>query len=252
MSSITRYTQPRRSSSSRLEQETRTHGHFSDTESSLASISTSQAKASRKENKLTHWLSYLGSSNPLPAQIAADDVVWLMDNVAFRSPTGAWQAEFVSAAFDQKPCERMVDLVGDIASKVGLSKGGEEEKTIEQRISPFVMEILPGRQIKVNFEGSTKLKLGPGGRNGISSDVVRLPKAPGGTVVRSTADVPMGVVGLLEMKTVYAEPEGWAVLSGTLISVWSADLAAAWFPFRRADMSARPRCRRHNQDHADQ
>jgi hypothetical protein len=204
----------RRATSSLMEERTRTHGHFSDTESSLASVSTNQAQASRKEHKLTHLLSYLGSNNPLPASIAADDVVWLMDNVAFRGRGGEWEAEFVAAAFDQKASTKVVDIVGDIASKVGLSRGGEEEKTIERRISPFVMEILPGRQIKVNFDGATPVKLGPGGRNGISSNVIRIPKAAAGGVARSTADVPMGVLGVLDMKTVYVEPEGWAVISG--------------------------------------
>jgi hypothetical protein len=197
-----------------LEERTRQNGHFSDTESSLASVSTNQARESRKAHKLTHLLSYLGSNNPLPAPIAADDVVWVMDNVAFRGNGGAWEAEFVAAAFDQKPSAMVVDIVGDIASKVGLSKGGREERTIEHRISPFVMEILPGRQIKLNFNGSTPLKLGPGGRNGISSNLKRVPKAAPGSVVKSTADVPMGVIGMLEMKTVFAEPEGWAVISG--------------------------------------
>jgi hypothetical protein len=137
-----------------------------------------------------------------------------MDNVAFRGPGGEWQAEFVTAVFDQEPSERVVDIVGDIASKVGLAKGAREEKTIERRISPFVMEILPGRQVKVHFNGSTPLKLGPGGKNGISNDLRRVPKPPDGFVVRSTAHVPMGVVGMLEMKTVFAEPDGWAVISG--------------------------------------
>lgn len=204
----------RRSSSGRLEEQTRTHAHFSQTESSLASFSSNQSKVSRKDHKLGHFLSYLGSNNPFPLPIAADDVVWLMDNVAFRGRGGQWEAEFVTAAFDQKPSGRVVDIVGDIASKVGLSKGSHEEKTIETRIAPFVMEILPGRQLKVDFSGSTQLKLGPGGRNGISTDLKRVPTAGAGDVVRSTADVPMGVVGLLEMKTVYAEPEGWAVISG--------------------------------------
>ncbi|KAK4031388.1 hypothetical protein C8A01DRAFT_21381 [Parachaetomium inaequale] len=201
-----------RTTSALLEERTRQNGHFSDTESSLASVSTNQARASRKAHKLAHLLSYLGSNNPLPAPIAADDVVWVMDNVAFRGPGGQWEAEFVAAAFDQKPSAKVVDIVGDIASRVGLSKGDREERTIERRISPFVMEILPGRQIKVDF-GSTTLKLGPGGRNGISSNLKRVPKAAPGSVVRSTADVPMGVVGMLEMKTCYAEPEGWAVIS---------------------------------------
>lgn len=204
----------RRTRSAKLEEQTRSHAHFTQTESSLASVSTNQSYASRKEHKLTHFLSYLGARNPLPATIVADDVVWLMDNVAVRGPGGKWEAEFVAAVFDQKPSGKVVDIVGDIASKVGLAKGAREEKTIERRIGPFVMEILPGRQVKVNFNGSAPLKLGPGGRNGISSDIRRVPKFPGGSIVRSTAEVPMGVMGLLEMKTVFAEPEGWAVISG--------------------------------------
>jgi len=203
----------RRTSSSILEERTRINGNFSDTESSLASVSTSQARASHKEHRLSHFLSYLGSNNPLPSPIAADDVVWLMDNVAFRGRGGQWEAEFVAAAFDQQASEKVLEIVGDISSKVGLSKGSEEEKTIERRISPFVMEILPGRQIKVDFHGSTPLKLGPGGRNGISSNIKRVPKAAAGSIAESTADVPSGVAGMLRMKTMYAEPEGWAVIS---------------------------------------
>lgn len=198
----------------RFERETRSHGGFSDTESSLASASVNQLQLSRKQSKVSHLLSYLGSNNPLPAPIVSDDIVWLMDNVAFRGPGGVWQADFIAAAFDHQPSAKMVDLVGDIASKVGLSKGHEEEKTIEKRVSPFVMEILPGRRIKVCFDGTTELKLGPGGRNGISSDIKRLGRGHGGQVARSTAVVPDGVVGMLEMKTVFAEPEGWAVISG--------------------------------------
>ncbi|KAK4153668.1 hypothetical protein C8A00DRAFT_15150 [Chaetomidium leptoderma] len=203
----------RRTTSSLLEEQTRKNGHFGDTESSLASISTNPYQASRKEHKIAHWLSYFGSKNPLPVPIAADDVVWLMDNTAFRGQSGEWEAEFVAAAFDQQPSAKVVDIVGDIASKVGLSKGSQEKKTVERRIGPFVMEILPGRQIKVKFNGSSQLKLGPGGRNGISSDIRRVPKATGGSMVRSTADVPMGVVGELEMVTFFAEPEGFAVIS---------------------------------------
>ncbi|SPQ24963.1 823dc3c9-e006-4603-b031-2aae6b72bddc [Thermothielavioides terrestris] len=135
--------QPRRTTTDGLESRTRTTGHFSDTESSLASVSTNQSQAARKEHKITRLLSYLGSNNPLPAEIAADDVVWLMDNTAFRDAKGAWQAEFVAAAFDKQPSARVLDIVGEIAHKVGLSKGAKEEETIERRIGPFVMEVLP-------------------------------------------------------------------------------------------------------------
>jgi hypothetical protein len=234
-----------RSDSAKLEEQTRQHGHFSDTESSLASASTYQTQASRKQHKITHLLSYLGSSNPLPAPISADDVVWLMDNIAFRGRGGEWMAECVACAFDHRPSPKVVDIVGDIASKVGLSKGDREERTIERRIAPFVMEILPGRQIKVKFNRKGQLKLGPGGRNGISSDLKSLPKAHGGTVVTSTADVPMGVVGMLEMKTMYAEPEGWAVISGTATQSTQFGLQFT----DRLDFLCRHR--RHHQNHTN-
>jgi hypothetical protein len=214
-----------RVNSDRLEQRTRSECGFNAAESSLSSVSSNQG-ISRGRHAITTLLSYLGSSNPLPAPLEKDDVVWLLDNTAFRGPGGIWQAEFVAAAFDRAPSARVVDIVGDIASKLGLSNGHVEERTIERRIAPFVMQILPGRQIKVDFDGVARLKLGPGGRNGISSDLKRLPKPPRDMVARSNAVVPRGATGMLEMKTVYAEPEGWAVISGMVASTGSLELSA--------------------------
>lgn len=194
-----------------FEQRTRSECGFEDAESSLAPFGISAPEL--HQGKITKLLSYLGSRNPFPAQVGSDDVVWLMDNVAFRASNGHWHAEFVAAVFDHKPSPKLVDLVGDIASKVGLSKGDQEEITIERRIAPFVMEVLPGRQVNMKFDGNTELRLGPGGRNGMSSDTRRIPSAAEGTILTSTAAVPKGVTGMLEMKTVYAEPEGWAIIS---------------------------------------
>jgi len=194
-----------------LEKKTRSECGFDDVEASLAPFGI-PANATHS-GRLSKLLSYLGSNNPWPSQINHDDVVWIMDNVAFRAPNGNWHAEFVTAAFDHKPSPILVDIVGDIAAKVGLAKGAKEEATIERRIAPFVMEILPGRQVNVKFDGSTELRLGPGGRNGVSSDIRKVPEGKDGSVVSSTAVVPKGATGLLEMKTVYAEPEGWAIIS---------------------------------------
>jgi len=168
----------------------------------------------RRQRKITNWLSYLDPKNPLPVSVSSDDVVWLMDNVAFQGPGGVWQAEFVAAVFDHKPSPKAVDIVGDIASKLGFSKGDKEQKTIEWRVAPFMMEVLPGRCVRVNFENLVQLDLGPGGRNGISSDIKQLPHNFSYLVARSVADVPRGVTGMLEMKTLFAEPEGWAIISG--------------------------------------
>ncbi|KAK1826455.1 phosphatidate phosphatase APP1 [Podospora conica] len=192
-----------------LESRTRSDHGFEEAENSLLK----HAKVTSKASKLQDILSYLGPRNPLPVQVTKKDAVWLLDNVAFRSTGGHWHAEFVSAVFETKTSARLVDYVGDVASIVKISKGDAEEAVIEERIVPFVMDIQPGRQVKVDF-GGTKIKLGPGGRNGISSDLKRVPDPPKGEVMAvAEADVPAGATGILHMKTFYAEPEGWAVLS---------------------------------------
>ncbi|KAK3325141.1 hypothetical protein B0H66DRAFT_547447 [Apodospora peruviana] len=197
------------SSSSAFESQTRSERGFLEAESSLEASFT--AKGSEKAAGI---LSYLGTRNPWPADITKNDAVWLLDNIAFRNKNGHWQAEFVSAVFEGKPSAKIVDYVGDVAKLLGLAKGTKEEAVVESRIVPFVTEILPGRQVHVNIgESKQRLRLGPGGRNGISSDLKRLPDAADGATVVSTADVPSGTGGILEMKTVYVEPEGWAVIS---------------------------------------
>ncbi|KAK0741316.1 hypothetical protein B0T18DRAFT_353935 [Schizothecium vesticola] len=195
-----------------LESRTRSDHGFEEAENSLLKNAVSS-----KASKFQDLLSYLGPRNPLPVQVTKKDAVWLFDNVAFRSTGGHWHAEFVSAVFETKTSARLVDYVGDVASLVNISKGDAEEAVIEERIVPFVMDIQPGRQVKVNYGGraDAKLKLGPGGRHGISSDLKRVPDpaAKGDLLAVSEADVPVGATGILHMKTVYAEPEGWAVLS---------------------------------------
>lgn len=200
------------SDASSLENRTRIEHGFPKAEASLVSIGATKFS---KVNKLRDVLSYLGSSNPLSTPIAKDDVVWLLDNVAYRGPGGAWHAEFVTAAFSSKVSAKLVDVVGDIADHVGLAKGDSEEAVIESRIVPFVMDVRPGRHVNVTVDGTSKLRLGPGGRNGISSDIKKLSvSAKGGQVATVKAEVPQGTIGILESKTVFAEPEGWAVISG--------------------------------------
>ncbi|EGO61479.1 hypothetical protein NEUTE1DRAFT_144655 [Neurospora tetrasperma FGSC 2508] len=201
----------RRSESSMLEHQTWCNRGFEPTETSLANMVKAQGLV--QKFKVTHLLSYLGRLNPIPIGVSKTDVVWLFDNVAFRGPNGSWQAEFVTAVFDARISTKFVEAVGDIAEKVGLSKGDKQEKTIEQRITPFLMEVLPGRRVDIKFGESTELRLGPGGRNGISSELKKLPDSSARSVSKSVAEVPSGAGGLLEMTTFYTEPEGWAVIS---------------------------------------
>ncbi|KAB5576140.1 hypothetical protein GE09DRAFT_1169866 [Coniochaeta sp. 2T2.1] len=164
-------------------------------------------------SKVGDILSYLGPYNPHPQQVAAGDAVWLFDNVVYRNPKGKWEAEFVAAVLSQDPSCKVPDVVSQVAQMAGLSKDAQETATIARRITPFLMDIQPGRVVNASLGSGTKLKLGPGGRNGISSDIKQLPSGKAGDLVTTTAQVPAGANGVLEMKTIYAEPDGWAVIS---------------------------------------
>jgi hypothetical protein len=151
-----------------LQNQVRVERRFTNTETELPSPSVKERPG---QSKIRDVLSYLGPLNPFPHKVTKDDVVWLMDNVAFRGAGGTWQGEFVAATFVGKPSCNLVDVVGDIAEKLHFAKGAQEEATIERRIVPFVMGVSPGSQVRVNFNAAVELKLGPGGRNGISSDI---------------------------------------------------------------------------------
>ncbi|OTB04549.1 hypothetical protein M426DRAFT_58361 [Hypoxylon sp. CI-4A] len=160
-------------------------------------------------------LSYLGKKNPFPRSITDQDTFWLLDNTAYRNEkTGKWEAEFVSAAFTQNSSCAVIDAVGAIAKNIELDEADPKYSTVETRIRPFIQDIKTGVQVKVLHGGNTSLKLGPGGRNGISSDIKGLPDNKSNELlVSAVAEVPKSADGVLEMKTFYAEPEGWGVIS---------------------------------------
>ncbi|RDW83446.1 hypothetical protein BP5796_04937 [Coleophoma crateriformis] len=205
------------SQESEMETQTRRERGFHQAEASLpdtrAASPGTTAKGERP-SEFTDLLSYLGPLNPFSKQITDKDTVWLLDNTAYRNTkTHQWESEFVVAVFEQNTGRDVSAVVADIAEKIGLAEDEAAEATIRRRLTPFMQNILPGRAVNVNFGRREKLKLGPGGRNGISSDIRSLPDARNGEVVVSTALVPQGADGLLEMNTVYAEPDGWAIIS---------------------------------------
>lgn len=166
-----------------------------------------------------------------------------MDNTAFlstkRNAIGrarhAWKAEFVAAVFSQEPSCAVSDAVIRVADKLGLAHDDAANKTIEKRLRPFLMDIQPGKQVFALYGGDVPLKLSAGGRNGISSDVKTICAAPPGTVVPTTAIVPGGTTGVLQSKTFFAEPEGWAVISDvddtikiTMTKEWSGILRSTF------------------------
>ncbi|WQF81132.1 Putative phosphatidate phosphatase APP1, catalytic domain-containing protein [Colletotrichum destructivum] len=158
-------------------------------------------------------LSHLGSYNPWGRPVTDDDIVWLLDNTAYKpSRLGSWQAEFVAAIFEKEPKCAVVDIVQGVAQKLGLADDAEELQTIEERILPFLWDVQPSRLLRVVHQ-KRELKLGPSATNGISTDTLKVHEQPSGTAVTSSAAVPRGATGLLEMQTYFAAPEGWAIIS---------------------------------------
>ncbi|CAG8975867.1 hypothetical protein HYALB_00011117 [Hymenoscyphus albidus] len=195
-----------------LENRSRQQRNFHATESSLLNVRkiASDNRPSLVDNVLSYW----GSWNPFPKQITSEDTVWLLDNTAYRNKqTGQWEAEFVAAVFDKNSGVEVSTVVADIAEKLGIAKGDKQEARIQERLMPFVQDVLPGRVVRVHYGGKVDLKLGPGGRNGICSEIKTIPDGRGGNVVHVTALVPKGTNGILGSRTVYAEPEGWGVIS---------------------------------------
>ena len=159
-------------------------------------------------------LSYFGKRNPLPRPVASGDVVWMLDNVAHKSSKNGWQAEYISAVFENDPKCTVMDVVQGIASIIGLADDAQERATIEERLMPFLWDLRVGRRFTA-VHGDKRVVLGPTDSGGISSDIVRLPRSSPGSIARTTAKVPEGVTGVLQSWTYFAEPEGWSVISGT-------------------------------------
>ncbi|KAI1174242.1 hypothetical protein F4777DRAFT_394167 [Nemania sp. FL0916] len=199
-----------------MQKRTRKERRFDETEQDLpdysGKVSPVTSSLSTKDRIFTA-LSYLGLKNPIPRSVTADDTVWLLDNTAYRNQkTGQWETEYVAAVFAQH-ATALSEAVHAIATKIGLEENDPAHKTLEERIGPFVKDIKPGTRVTALYRGKLALKLGPGGHNGISSQIKRLPSGSDGEVVPTFARVPKGANGLLEMNTLYAEPEGWGIIS---------------------------------------
>ncbi|KAJ2892369.1 hypothetical protein MKZ38_009945 [Zalerion maritima] len=204
----------------KMQQKTRRKQGFADFESAIPDPKTAAMLAIQPSG----LFSYLRHLATFQTQVSSRDTVWLLDNTAFRDPkSGQWCAEFVSAVFAQDPSCKVVDIVSSVAKLVGLAEDANAVRTIERRIVPFLLDTLPGRKVEVlhGFRDKKRhrahMTLGATSINGISSDVVTLPSAHhghnGGDRIPEMVSAPRGADGILESRTVCAEPEGWAVLS---------------------------------------
>lgn len=210
-----------------LDRETRSAGNFAEMESSLP-----RALASRADRPfLDNLSSYLGAYNPLarPAN-AKEDAVWLLDNTAYRAISAhplrrgrdahPWQAEFVVAYFKRNTGNDVSKVVADMADKIGLGATGEDraagERTIAERLQPFMQTIQPARSLDVNMPGVGVRRLGPAGRGAMSSTTVTgLGNLRDGETMTVEA-VEAAVAPYGSMNTYVAKPEGWMVISGML------------------------------------
>lgn len=213
------------------ERETRAAGDFHQTEKSLPTHLGSRMNIPLVDNVT----SYLGARNPLAKKVSTEEIVWLLDNTAYRPvhiyphKPQPWQAEFVVAYFKKHVSKDLTNAVVDIANKIGL---GQEDraaglKTIENRLQPFVRTIAPARFVEVKFPSGEVQKLGPGPRNAVSEQLItNLEEHKDGDSISISA-VPPEISPHGPMTTYFAEPEGWLVISGMLHVILSPSSASS-------------------------
>lgn len=197
-----------------MQRRTRKERNFDEVEASLPNPGAPafQVQTSLYE-KVTGWMSRYSSVSHFGKQVGGDDVLWLFDNTAYRSPTtGEWEAEFVAAVFEPDIKCRLADVVSSVAKTLGLADDAEERDTIEERLIPFLWDIQTVRVFKLNHLGRD-LNMGPTSFNGITADTVRVKAQKPGHFVTAKARVPPTVKGYLDMRTFYAGEEGWGIVS---------------------------------------
>lgn len=161
----------------------------------------------------------LGLGNPNPTPVHKGQEVWLLDNTAYRDPENPekWMAEFVAAYFTEGSGKDIAKTVADISEKLGLTGENADpraEKMIAERVQPFLNMILAAKTVDINFSDAGKLTLGPSNAGGVSANELLLPGNGyvDNQVVTSEAVLTEG--GRAHMRTAFADPEGWGVISG--------------------------------------
>lgn len=209
-----------------MERKSRTQSGFIGFEKSLPIVGT--VAGIPLADRLSSYLTLAGLRNPLASNVdSAKETVWLFDNTAYRPvhvyahKSQPWQAEFLVAYFKKNTGRDVSKIVANIAEKIGLGKDGVDEeqveKTIAQRLQPFVDAIAPARSVKIALPHDVVDKLGPAGPSGVSMQMVtNLGENKDGESISISA-IPKEVALHGAMTTYFAAPEGWAVISGQSI-----------------------------------
>ncbi|KAF1835829.1 hypothetical protein BDW02DRAFT_266396 [Decorospora gaudefroyi] len=119
--------------------------------------------------------SYLGRKNPFFDYVNPEtDYVWILDTTAYRNRIGRWHAEFVAAYFVKNSGKDLSQIVAWVSEKIGLADDEQARATVAKRLQPFADQILPAHAVDIDLLG-LNARLGPSGRDGISSDVLAIP-----------------------------------------------------------------------------
>jgi phosphatidate phosphatase APP1 len=187
----------------------RAQAGFQDIEAKMPSL-----KGRRGSSVLDNITSYLGEKNPFSHAVnTKDHSIWLLDNTASQSAEGKpWTAEVVAAYFLKNSGNDAGKAVADLAALLGLADNEEAKKTIATRLQPLLDSVAPAHTVQIAVGDSKAVqKLGPGDRDGISTDPVTFPGAhKDGSTTVSTA---VGIESSTPCTTTFATSTGWAVIS---------------------------------------
>jgi phosphatidate phosphatase APP1 len=186
---------------------TRDAGHFPEFELDMPALKN-RFKSYNLKDSLS---SYLGSRNPFGVQVDPEkDFVWLLDNTAYQNRLGRWKAEFVAAYFVKNSGKDLGEIVAWVSEKIGMADDEKAKATIAKRIQPLLDSILPAHAVTIDLQG-INVKLGPSGRDGISSDEIAIPGhgyKDGESITSKAVEA-----DAMNVNTIFAAPKGWAVLS---------------------------------------
>ncbi|KAI9734019.1 MAG: hypothetical protein M1834_002676 [Cirrosporium novae-zelandiae] len=161
----------------------------------------------------------LGKYNPF-SHLAdpSRDTIWLFDSIAFQDISGAWKAEVTAAYFYKDSGQEVTNTAADIALDIGLHDFGDEQSreetrnTMTERLQLFLDIIAPSTTVNIDFPNGSQ-QLQPAGSNGISCQVLSVPRRPPvidtPTIKFEVMDFPPSV----SMDVYYNDPWGWTVVS---------------------------------------
>jgi len=186
---------------------TRESGRFPEFEINMPALKHRFESYNLKDN----LSSYLGSRNPFGVPVDPEkDFVWLLDNTAFQNRIGRWKAEYVAAYFVKDSGKDLGEIVAWIATQLEQGEDENAKATIARRVQPLLDAIVPAHTVTIDLQG-IDVRLGPSGRNGISSDEIAIPGhdyKDGDTITSKAIKA-----DATPNNTIFATPKGWAVIS---------------------------------------